>query len=57
MAKPNYMVQISDPDIEPMIKTLAAEDLSSLGNQARSSICLGPRMRVGSDNQLKCGFM
>jgi hypothetical protein len=50
MAKPNYMIQISDPDIEPMIKTLAAEDLRSLGNQARSGICLGLGTRIGSNN-------
>ena len=34
MAKPNrYMVQIKDQDIEPLIKSLAAEDMRSIGNQ------------------------
>ena len=34
MAKPNrYMVQIKDQDIEPLIKSLAAEDMRSIGNE------------------------
>ena len=34
MAKQNgYMVQITGLDIEPLIKTLAAEDMRSIGNE------------------------
>lgn len=34
MAKQNgYMVQITGLDIEPLIKSLAAEDMRSIGNQ------------------------
>jgi len=30
---PTYMIQIYDPDIEPMIKALASEDMRSIGNE------------------------
>ena len=34
MAKPySYMVQITGLDIEPLIKTLAEEDMRSFGNE------------------------
>lgn len=34
MAKPySYMIQLKDPDIEPMIKALASEDMRSIGNE------------------------
>jgi len=34
MAKPySYMIQVVAPDIEPLIKSLAAEDMRSIGNQ------------------------
>lgn len=34
MAKPySYMIQIVSQDIEPLIKSLAAEDMRSIGNQ------------------------
>ena len=33
MTKPNYTIQIKDPDIEPMIKELAAADMRTIGNQ------------------------
>lgn len=31
--KPNYMIQIWAPDIEPMVKELASEDMRSIGNE------------------------
>jgi len=34
MAKPySFMIQVVTPDIEPLIKSLAAEDMRSIGNQ------------------------
>ena len=34
MAKPySYMIQIVSQDIEPLIKSLAAEDMRSIGNE------------------------
>ena len=34
MAKPySYMIQIKDTDVEDMIKTLASEDMRTIGNE------------------------
>ena len=29
----SYLIQIYDPDIEPMVKQLASEDMRSIGNE------------------------
>jgi len=29
----SYMIQIKDPDVEPMIKEMAAEDMRTIGNE------------------------
>jgi len=29
----SYLIQIYDPDIEPMVKELASEDMRSIGNE------------------------
>jgi len=29
----SYLIQVYDPDIEPMVKALASEDMRSIGNE------------------------